>query len=267
MAARAIWKGVLVIGEERVPVKLYSAVEARAVHFRLLHERDLVPVQQRMVNPETGDEVPREDIQKGHEVEPGVFVVLDEEDLEEAEPEPSRDIELLRFVPPDRIDGRWYDRPYYLGPDGSDETYFACAEAVREQGLEGIARWTMRKREYLGVLRQRDGYLTLLTLRHAGEVVDASALPAPSGRRLGQREVTMAEQLVSALEGPFDPAEFRDEYRDRVEELIVSKAEGRELKLERPEPAAREPSLEEALKRSVEGARSGRGRKKERKSA
>ena len=110
--ARAIWKGVLRIGEERVPVKLYSAVESGGVHFRLLHETDLVPVQQRMVHPETGDVVPSERIRRGHEVEPGVFVLLDEEDLEQAEPESSRDIELLRFVPPDRIDGRWNDRPY-----------------------------------------------------------------------------------------------------------------------------------------------------------
>jgi DNA end-binding protein Ku len=253
--ARAIWKGALVIGRERVPVKLYSAIESSGVHFRLLHEPDRVPVEQHMVNPETDDVVPSDRVRRGYEVEAGTFVVLDEEDLEQAEPEPSRDIELLRFLPLDEIDGRWYDRPYYLGPDGSDEAYFACCEAVRQREVEGLARWTMRKKEYLGSLRERDGHLLLVTLRHAGEVVDAGALPAPSGRRLDEREVAMAEQLVSALAGPFEAEQFRDEYRERVEELIASKAEGRELQIERPEPAPQEASLEEALRRSVEGAR------------
>ena len=276
--ARAIWKGVLVIGEERVPVKLYSAVERRGVHFRLLHEKDLVPVKQHMVHPETEDVVPSDEVRKGYEADPGVFVVLDEEDLRTAEPEASRDIELLRFVPPELIDGRWYERPYHLGPDGSEASYFACAEAVRKRGREGLARWTMRKKEHLGVLRERDGHLLLITLRHAGEVVEASELPAPAGRRLDASEVRMAEQLISALEGELDPAEFRDEYRDRVEELIASKAEGRELKLERPAASPQEASLEEALRRSVEGARKERKReprqqrrkgsdKKERRSA
>ena len=263
--ARAIWKGVLRIGKERVPVKLYSAVETRGVHFRLLHEKDHVPVKQHMVNPETGDVVESDEIRKGYEVESGTFVVLDDEDLEKAEPEPSRDVELLRFVPPSAIDGRWYDRPYYLGPDRSEAAYAACCEALRKREVEGLARWTMRKKEYLGALHVHDGHLMLVTLRHAGEVVDASALPAPEGRKLDAREVKMAEQLIAALEGPFQIDEFRDEYRDRVEELIASKAEGRKLKLERPKPKRREPSLEDALRRSVQGAR--KKSAKERRSA
>lgn len=86
-----------------------------------------MPVKQHMVNPETYDVVPSDQIRRGYEVEPGTFVLLDEEDLEQAEPEPSRDIELLRFLPPDELDGRWYDRPYYLGPDDADEAYSRAA--------------------------------------------------------------------------------------------------------------------------------------------
>lgn len=261
--ARAIWKGVLRIGEEGVPVKLHAAVESRGVHFRLLHEPDRVPVEQHMVDPESGDVVPNEEISRGYEIEPGTFVVLDEEDLASAEPEPSRDIELLRFLPPEAIHDRWYDRPYYLSADGSAGAYAACREALRRRGVVGLARWTMRKKEYLGALRERDGHLVMSTLRHAGEVVDASALPAPSGRRLDAREVKMAEQLISALAGPFDIEVFRDEYRDRVEALIASKAEGRELKVEKLESAPKEASLEEALRRSVAGARKQRGRERQ----
>ena len=105
--ARAIWKGVIVAGPARVPVKLYAAVEDRSIHFRLLHEKDLVPVKQHMVHPETGDVVDAADIRRGHEVSRGVYVILDEEELAGTEPEPSRDIEALRFVPVDAIDGRW----------------------------------------------------------------------------------------------------------------------------------------------------------------
>lgn len=113
--ARAIWKGVIVARSAKVPVRLYSAVEDRSIHFRLLHEKDLVPVKQYMVHPGTDEIVERDEMLRGHEVEPGVFVILDEEELEEAEPEDSREIEALRFVPDSAIDGRWYDRPYYLG--------------------------------------------------------------------------------------------------------------------------------------------------------
>lgn len=256
--ARAIWKGVIRAGPAKVPVKLYSAVEDRSIHFRLLHEKDLVPVKQRMVHPETGDVVERDVVRRGHEVEPGVFVILDEEELSEAEPEDSRDIEALRFVPHDAIDGRWYDRPYYLGPDGDAGAYAALRAAVLAEDRIGIVRWVMRKREYIGALRIHDDHLMLVTLRHAGEVVSVDELPVPSGRDLTAGEVRMAEQLIETLAGHFDPAEFRDEYRDRVLEIIEAKAAGRKVKVKRFRKKAAEGSLEDVLRRSVEAGREGR---------
>jgi DNA end-binding protein Ku len=249
--ARAIWKGVIVTGDASLPVKLYSAVQDRSVHFRLLHAPDAVPVRQQMVHPETGDIVESSEIRRGYEVEPGRFVVLNEDDLTAVQPEDSRDIEILRFVPPASIDGRWYDRPYYLGPDGDAGAYFAFVEALRRSEREGLARWVMRRKEYIGALRLRVEHLVLITLRHAGEVVDASVLTAPAGRALGDREIAMAEQLISALEGPFEPDEFRDEYRDRVMELVKSKAEGRPAPAEPDEPQPETGSLEEMLERSL----------------
>lgn len=103
MAVRAIWKGVLRLGGESVPVRLYSAVEDRKVHFHLLHERDGARVRQCLVHPETGKEVPRDEIRRGVEVGPGRIVILDEEELEELEPQASRDIEVLRVVPRETI--------------------------------------------------------------------------------------------------------------------------------------------------------------------
>jgi DNA end-binding protein Ku len=253
--ARAIWKGVIVAGSVEVPVKLYSAVEDRSIHFRLLHEKDLVPVRQHMVHPATEDVVEREEMVRGHEVEPGVFVVLDEDELKEAEPEDSREIEALRFVPDSSIDGLWYDRPYWLGADGDAAGYAALRDALAAEEHIGLMRWVMRKREYIGVLRIHADRLMLATLRHAGEVVEAQELPAPSGRKLSDGEVRMAEKLVESLAGHFDPAEFRDEYRDRVLELVAKKAKGEKIAVKRVRKKKEEGSLADILKRSIEAGK------------
>ena len=257
MAARAIWKGVLHVGDERVPVKLYSAVESGAgAHFRLLHEPDLQPVEQKMVNPVTGDIVPHERTRRAWETDDGRLVVLDDEDLESLEPEASRDIELVRFLPAGAIGHGWYDRPYYLGPDGKEEAYAAVIRALEEEEREGVARWVMRKKWYVGALRVEEGRLMMVTLRNAGEVVSAADVEAPGGRKLDERELKMAEQLVSLLEGPFEPEAFRDEYRDRVLELVEAKASGKTVRIEEyRKPRMEEGALADALKASLEAAK------------
>src|SRR5690606_18218697 len=140
---------------ERVPLKVYAGVEDRGVHFRLLHGKDRVPVKQRMVNPETGDEVAYADALRGYETGDGRMVILTEEDMAELEPEGSRDIEVLRFVDPSELPHLWYDRPYFLGPDGdaAEVAWNALATALDETGLVGVVRWTMRKKRYRGALR------------------------------------------------------------------------------------------------------------------
>jgi DNA end-binding protein Ku len=256
--ARAIWKGVITFGDVEVPVKLYSAVQDRGIHFRLLHEDDLVPVSQEMVNPESGEVVPRERIRRGFEVARGEYVLLDDDELEALEPKASRTIEITRFVDPAAVDHQWYDRPYYVGPDDDDAEYFALARALDDSGMEGIARWVMRKKEYRGALRVRDGRLAMVTLRSPDEVVPAAALGAPGGRKPDARELRMARQLVEALEGPFDPEEFRDEYRDRVLELVEAKAEGRSIPRKKAEKRKTGGSLEAALSASLKRAKKGK---------
>jgi DNA end-binding protein Ku len=255
MMARAIWKGRIRFGDVDVPVKLYSAVQDRGIHFRLLHEKDMQPVQQQMVHPDTGRVVEHEDIRRAWQTEDGDLVILNDDELAELEPEASRDIEVTHFVAADAITHQWYDRPYYLGPDDDEDAYFALAAALGRKGREGVARWVMRKKEYVGVLRAAGEHLMLMTLRRAGEVVPASALQPPAGRALDRREVNMALQLVSALEDELDLSEFRDEYRDRVLELVEAKAEGKVVKF--PEPPQRETgaSLAEMLEKSVQGAK------------
>ena len=121
MAARAIWKGELKLNSTKVPVKLYAAVKDQTVRFHILDEKSKTRVKQHMVEPDKGKEIPNEEIQKGFEVEPGTFVILDEEELQNLEPEASREIEITQFVAPKAISPEYYDRPYYLGPDGDQE--------------------------------------------------------------------------------------------------------------------------------------------------
>lgn len=246
----------MTLGSVEVPVRLYTAVEDRAVHFRLLHERDHVPVKQRMVHPETGEEVPREEVRRGVEVESGRFVVLSEEELAALEPAPDRTIEVLAFVEPERIAPPWYDRPYWVGPDGADEDYAALALAIGRSGRVGIARWTMRKRRYVGALRSEGPWLMLTTLHHLGEVIPRDALgPAPKVS-IDPLEAQLADQLVSVLAvNELDLDAYRDEHRERVLALVEAKARGKAPKLERPAPKPAVASLADSLRESLEAAR------------
>jgi DNA end-binding protein Ku len=251
MAGRAIWKGELKIGSTKIPVKLYSAVADRTVRFHLLDDKHLMRVKQHMVDPDSGEEVTNQGIKKGYEIEPGKFVILTDEDLESLEPKSSREIEVAEFVPPESINQQWYERPYYLGPDGDIEAYFALTEALENREREGIARWVMRNKPYIGALRAQDGYLVLVTLRNAAEVISARELPKPAGRAPSGKELNMAKQLVGMLEGEFDASEFEDEYRKRVMEFIERKAKGHAPKLHAVKTKRKTTSLDSVLAKSL----------------
>ena len=262
MAARAIWKGVLKLSTTRVPVKLYSAVQDRTVRFHVLDDHQKKRVKQHMVDPESGDEVATEEIQKGYEIEPGRYVILTAEDLEKLEPPPSRDIEIVEFVPQTKISQQWYERPYYLGPDGDEKDYFALVEALENKESEGIAHWVMRNKYYAGALRAVDDYLFLFTLRDANEVILAYDLSKPSGAAPTQKELAMAKQLVEMLQGEFVPSEYKDEYRERVMEFIEKKAKGHAPRLKAVKAKRSTTALDSVLAKSIESLR-----KKEKRAA
>jgi DNA end-binding protein Ku len=250
MGARAIWKGELKAGSGAVPVKVYAAVEDRDVRFHVLQNRTKSRVKQQIVT-EDKKHVEKEKIRKGYEVEPGTFVILETEELQKLKPKESRTIQFPRFVPVSALGNEWYERPYYLGPDGDAEKYFALVEALEKRNVLGIARWTMRGKSYVGALRVEEGYLVLIKLRYAEEVLSARELPAPGGRALDDKELRMAEELVRALEGKFEPESFRDEYRDRVMKFIEEKARGKRPKLPTIKERKRAGSLEEQLAKSL----------------
>ena len=252
MAARAIWKGNLKLDSIRVPVKLYSAVQERTVRFHVLDEQSLMRVKQHMVDPETGEEVSNEKIKKGFEIEPGKFVILADEELDGLEPEPSREIEIKQFLPPAAISPEFYDRPYYLAPDGDRTAYFALVDALKNKKKEGIVRWVMRKQPYVGALRAEDDHLMLFTLRNAEEVLSAKDLPRPAGRAADKKELSMAKQLVELLRGEFNPKDYKDEYRQRVMEFVERKAKGRAPKLRLVKTKRQSTSLDKVLSKSIE---------------
>lgn len=261
MAARAIWKGQLKIGTTKVPVKLYSAVQDRTVRFNILDDRSKARVKQHMVDPDSGEEVPNEEVRKGYEIEPGRFVILTAEDLEGLQPPPSRDIEIEEFVDQDKISQQWFDRPYYLGPgevDRGDKEYFALAEALKNQEKEGVAHWVMRNKYYSGVLRSIDDYLYLFTLKDAKEVISANDLAKPSGAAPTQKELAMAQQLVEMLRGDFNPSDYKDEYRERVAKFIEQKAKGHKPRLQAVKTKRKTESVEAALAKSLAALKKGK---------
>ena len=264
MAARAIWKGTLVLNGTEVPVKAYSAIEDRTVRFHILEKSTMARIKQQMVNPETGEAVPWDQIQQGYEVERDTYVLLTDQDLEKAEPPESRNIKITQFIPASQIHQQWYDRPYYLGPDDKTlEPYFALAEALGKSNREGIAHWVMRKKAYVGALRSEGGYLMLITMNYAEEVVSSADMPKPKGRAPDAKELKMAAQLVEAMEADFHAEDFHDEYRERVMKFIEAKANGKKPKL-KAAPRKREPkSLLASLTASVKMA----GRKEKKQNA
>jgi DNA end-binding protein Ku len=251
MAARAIWKGQLKLGTTKIPVKLYSAVQDKTVRFHILDDKNKARVKQHMVDTDSGEEVPNEEIQKGYEVEPGKFVILTEEDLEKLAPPPSRDIEVVEFVPQAEISQQWYDRPYYLGPDDGEKEYFALVDALNKQEKEGIAHWVMRGKYYAGGLRPVDEYLMLSTFRDAKEVILADQLAKPTGAAPTQKELAMAKQLVEMLKGEFNPKDYKDEYRQRVMEFIEKKAKGHAPRLKPVKTKRQTAALDNVLAKSI----------------
>lgn len=259
MAARSMMNGTLKLGKLGMDVKLYAGVEDQALHFHLLHDRDEQRLKQHMVNPVTGEVREGDEIHKAFEIESGTFVLITDAELARLAPPPSRDIEVESFLPETAIEPVWYERAYYLGPAGKSQEYFALARLLSEKKRIGLARWVMRKRLYHGALRAHGDYLTLSTLHSREEVVEPPQV-APASRAADARELAMAEQLVEALAGEFDPTEFKDEHRERVLELIAAKAKGKSIQApprERKRPArelgvALEQSLKQIQKQQKE---------------
>jgi DNA end-binding protein Ku len=259
---RAIWSGAISFGLVNIPVKLYSAVSRKTVRFNQIDAESGQRIRQQRVNPETGEEVPYEQIVKGYEISPDQYVTISNEELEALEPQKTRTIDIEEFVDLEQIDPIHYDHPYYLAPDkGAGKAYKLLLDAMEQADKVGIARVVIRSKENLVALRAYNGALTMETMLFPDEVVDPSSieeLAAADGKtKTTKRELDMAKQLIESLSGDFDPTGYTDEYRERVLELIERKAAGETIIVEAPEPERKEvPDLMAALEASIASSKS-----------
>ncbi|MDW5596804.1 Ku protein [Conexibacter stalactiti] len=251
---RSIWNGCLAVGELRVPVKLFGAVQDRSVHFHEVHAKDGARLEHRRVDPGTGRVVPYERIVRGFEVGDGEYVVLSDDELRGVDGSHGKLAEIEQFVPVEQVDPVFYDMPYYLGPrDGSDDGYRLLHAALGKSGRVGIGRIVLRTRERLVALRPLDdGVLGLATMRFPDEVVDPESFDRPGRVRApSSRESEMAATLVERLTVRFDASDFDDDHRAALLELIERKAEGEAIEPPEREPAEAPDDLSAALEATL----------------
>jgi DNA end-binding protein Ku len=241
-------------------------VSRKNVRFHQLNKETGVRIQQKRVDPTTGEEVPYEDIVKGYELTPDRYVIIEPGELEALDPKKTKSIEIEDFVSHDEIDPIYFDHPYYLAPGaGGAKPYRLLLEAMRESGKVAIAKVVIRQKEQLVAIRPMDGeVLGMATMIFADEVVDADRIDELDAAReveVNDRELGIAKQLVESLSGDFEPGKYHDTYREEVLALVERKAAGEEIAVQPAQEEAEEPvpDLMAALKASLDAVRGERG--------
>jgi DNA end-binding protein Ku len=258
---RSMWSGAISFGLVNVPVKLYSAVSPKEVHFHMVHDEDGARIKQKRVCSADGKEVAWEHIAKGYEVSPRRVVMITREELESYDPKATRTIEIQDFVELEAIDPIFYETTYYLGPDrGADKAYALLFEAMRRTNKVGIARVVLRTKQYVCAVRPMGDALALSTMLYADEIVPSKSIESlhDKSSKPGDRELEMAERLVESLSTGWDPKRYKDEYREKILELIERKAKGETIEApSEEEKPAKVVNLIDALQASLAAARKG----------
>ncbi|WDJ06300.1 Ku protein [Xanthomonas campestris] len=223
--ARPIWTGTLSFGLLNVPVSLMSGERKVDLHFRMLDSRDRKPIRFERVNADTGDEVPWKEIVKAFEYDKGSYVIVEEQDIRSAAPESHETVEVETFVDAADIDPRYFEKPYILVPGKKAEKgYVLLRETLRDTGKVGIAKVVIRTREYLAAVMPQGDALILLLLRYQQEVVDPEDFKLPSGAvseyRITAKEQEMAKQLIESMSGKWQPEDYHDEFRGKLEQIL-----------------------------------------------
>ena len=254
---RTFWKGQLRLALVTIPVRLVTALaKEKQIHFHQVDRTTKQRIRYEKVAPGVG-EVPKEDIVYGYEVEPGNYVLLEEEELENLKLESRHTIELVQFVEACDIDPLYFERPYYVVPDGDDaeEPYRVIRDALRSENKVGIGQLTLRGRENLVALKPCGKGLMLETLRYASDIKDADAIFEGIGNmRLRQDLIEMAKDLIDQRSAPFDPAAYKNHYAEALRQLVHSKMKGGKVAVgeEEAEPAGGKViDFTEALRRSL----------------
>jgi DNA end-binding protein Ku len=259
--ARAVWSGTISFGLVSIPVNLFPANRPGGVSLRMLDD-DGTPLARRYYDPETGEEVPRDRLIRGYEMEEGEYVVVTEQELEAVEPEKSRDIDLRRFVDADALEPMYFERAYYLTPAGdSTKAYRLLAAVMEETGRAGIATFVMRTKEYLIAILAENGILRAETLRFHDEIRPVSEIDLPDRPSIPSKLESATRAMIREHTAEsLDEAELTDDYADRLRSLVESKKGDEGAVKTAPAGTVEEAGeadvidLMEVLKRSLKGS-------------
>jgi DNA end-binding protein Ku len=255
---RPIWKGAITFGLISIPVRLYSAVQEKSLKFHLLHDEDGGRIKYQRTCSKCSKEVGWDDIVKGYEYSKDHYVTFTDEDLEALDVDSIRAIDVVSFVPLEDIDPIYFNKTYYVAPDASGvKAYKLLADALGAERQVGVAKVALRDKEHLSTIRLKDGLFVLETMHWPDEIRPAEFEELDKKVDVRDNEVKMARQLIQQLSGSFDPDEFQDEYRKKLEELAQQKIEGQEVTIaaEPQEEPTKVVDLMEALKASVAEAK------------
>ncbi len=261
--ARAMWKGAIQFGLVTIPIKLYLATESKGISFNMLHKDDLSRIQMKIFCPVEDEVISRGDTVKGYEYSPGEYVVVTDEDLEKVPLKTVRSIEIEQFTKAEK-DGaavKFVKSAYYVEPDKVGRKAFYLLKSVLEdEGLTAICKVVIKDREALSALDPFGETMLLTTLHWPDEIRSIKELDLPEEDfDFKPAELAMAKQLVSAMTGEFDPAQYKDEYRQALEDVIQAKVEGKEtVEIEQPEESGKLIDLMAALEASVKSAKDAR---------
>lgn len=237
MSPKSIWTGSISLGLVNIPVKLFSAIAKKDIHFHQLHAADNVRLQQKRICPADGQEVPYEDVVKGYEISRDRYVVITPEELEAVDPKKTGAIEIEDFVDLSSIDPIYFEHTYYLAPEkGAEKPYVLLLAAMKNLNKSAIAKVVIRQKQYLAAIRPIGDVLSLATLLFADEVVDPAELgELPfTAAELDSRQVAMAEQIIDTQSTEFRADKYHDEYRESLLKMIESKAKGMETVVQPP---------------------------------
>jgi DNA end-binding protein Ku len=270
--ARPVWTGTISFGLVNVPVRAYTAVRDHDVHFHQLDKRSGARIRNRKVSETSGREVDDDDIELGFETSKGRYVTFDKDEVKELRPASTKQIEVTDFVALEDVDPIYYERTYWLGPDGKEagKAYQLLLAAMEERERVAIGTVAMRNKEYLAAVRPLDGVLAMSTMRFADEIVDRRDIDELPSRRSkpDAKLMKLAVQIIDSLAGDWKPEQYHDTYAEELRRRIKAKDQGKEIVEEAaPEPTADVVDLMEALEASVQKAKGGGKKRSHRKSA
>jgi DNA end-binding protein Ku len=270
--ARPVWSGTISFGLVNVPVKAFTAVRDHDVHFHQLDKKSGSRIRYKKVSEKSGREVDADQIEMGFEVDGGRYVTFDKKELDDLRPKSTKTIEVTDFVALEDVDPIYYERTYWLAPDGdaTARAYQLLLAAMEERGRVAIGTVAMRNKQYLTAIRPLDGVLAMSTMRFADEVVPRKEIEELPTRRSkpAPKELRMAVQLLDSLASDWEPKRYKDTYVEELRGRIEAKEAGEEVVAAEPaERGADVIDLSEALQRSLEQAGGAKRRRTSRRRA